>query len=287
MSTINGRAARQPFAFMNNKPTKASCAPDIDSHKPGVPRHLAIIMDGNNRWARARGLPGSEGHRAGEETVYQVVRHCAERGVEALTLFAFSSENWRRPQVEVNQLMELFLQTLDTRVDELHEQGIRVRFIGELSAFSDKLQQRMNAAVERTHHNNSMTLVIAVNYGGQWDLIQAARRLAEQVQAGELALDAIDTDALQAVISMGDLPPVDLLMRTGGEKRISNFLLWQTAYSEFFFCDDLWPDVGAPLLEVAFADYQSRQRRFGRSGEEVAALAGKAATTTNKGKPAC
>lgn len=272
---------------MSNQPERASHAPDIDSHKPGVPRHLAIIMDGNNRWARARGLPGSEGHRAGEETVYRVVRHCAERGVEALTLFAFSSENWRRPAAEVNQLMELFLQTLGTRVDELHAQGIRVRFIGELSAFSDKLQVRMAAAVERTNANSNMTLVIAVNYGGQWDLIEAARKLARQVQAGKLAPEAIDTEAVQGVISMGDLPPVDLLMRTGGEKRISNFLLWQSAYSEFFFCDDLWPDVSEQLLEVAFADYQSRQRRFGRSGEEVAALAGKAGATDNKGKPAC
>jgi undecaprenyl diphosphate synthase len=189
--------------------------------------------------------------------------------------------------------MELFLQTLGTRVDELHEQGIRVRFIGELSAFSDRLQQRMTAASARTHNNTAMTLVIAVNYGGQWDLIQAARQLAQQALDGALAVDDIDTAALQAAISMGDLPPVDLLMRTGGEKRISNFLLWQSAYSEFFFCDDLWPDVSAQLLEVAFADYQSRQRRFGRSGEEIAALAGKGASdtigrdATDKGKPAC
>lgn len=247
-----------------------SDAPDIDSHRPGLPRHLAIIMDGNNRWAKARSLPGSEGHKAGEDTVYQVVRHCAQSGVEALTLFAFSSENWRRPQAEVNQLMALFLQTLDTRVAELHAQNIRVQFIGGLDAFSDALQQRMQSAISHTHNNSAMTLVIAVNYGGQWDIAQAAQRLAAEVARGERQADSIDVAAVQSAISMGDLPPVDLLIRTGGEKRISNFLLWQMAYSELYFSDLLWPDMSAAELEVAFANYQCRQRRFGRSGDDVA-----------------
>lgn len=257
---------------MQNESTHMSHAPDYDSHRRGVPRHLAIIMDGNNRWARAQGLPGNQGHQAGEETVYKVVRHCAEKQVEALTLFAFSSENWRRPQQEVEHLMGLLMQTLDTRVPELDEQQIRVRFIGDLSAFSPELQQRMRAAVQKTVHNTRMTLVIAVNYGGQWDIARAARQLAQQVQQGELALEAVDELAVQKAISIGDLPPVDLLIRTGGEQRISNFVLWQAAYSEFYFCDDLWPDVTAATLDTAFADYAGRQRRFGRSGEEIERL---------------
>jgi undecaprenyl diphosphate synthase len=273
---------------MKKPQSRASQAPDIDSHKPGVPRHLAIIMDGNNRWARKRGLPGSEGHQAGEETVYRVVRHCAQNGVEVLTLFAFSSENWRRPQAEVNHLMELFLQTLGTRVDELHEQCIRVRFIGELFAFSEKLQARMQAAVERTRNNTAMTLVIAVNYGGQWDVIQAAAKLAHEVATGRRKADDIDMNAVQSVISSGDLPPVDLMIRTGGEKRISNFLLWQAAYSELYFCDDLWPDVNGVMLDNAFADYCQRQRRFGRSGDEVARPERNTADgKTDEGETAC
>lgn len=268
---------------MDNTTDRASQAPDIDSHQPGVPRHLAIIMDGNNRWAKRRDLPGFAGHRAGENTVYEVVRHCARQGVKALTLFAFSSENWRRPQAEVSHLMELFLETLDTRVGELHEQGIRVRFIGGLAAFSEALQQRMQSAVERTQDNTVMTLVIAVNYGGQWDITQAARVLAERVAAGQLAPEDIDVAAMQSLISMGDLPPVDLLMRTGGEQRISNFLLWQVAYSELYFCDALWPDVTAAVLDAAFADYGSRQRRFGRSGDEVTQLT----DTAHKEPPSC
>lgn len=233
-----------------------------------------MIMDGNNRWARIRGLVGGAGHQAGEDTVYRVVRHCAERGIEVLTLFAFSSENWRRPAAEVSLLMDLFMQTLKTRVDELHEQNIRLQFIGDLAAFSPLLQQRMREATARTGHNRGMTLVIAVNYGGQWDMVEAARKLAIDVAAGKCTPDAIDNAAIQAATCLGHLPPVDLLIRTGGEKRLSNFLLWQIAYAEIIFCDDLWPDMGEAQLEAAFSDYQSRQRRFGRSGEEVAQLTG-------------
>ncbi len=254
---------------MNDISDNPSQAPDIDSHRPGLPRHLAIIMDGNNRWARARNLPGGEGHKAGEDAVYHIVRYCAEQGVKFLTLFAFSSENWRRPPAEVDQLMAIFLQTLNTRVEELHEQGVRLRFIGDPTAFSDRIQQRMQEAEQRTYHNQRMTLVIAVNYGGQWDVANAAKQLAAEVAAGMRELDSIDCRAMQSVISMGDLPPVDLLIRTGGELRISNFLLWQVAYSEFYFCDVLWPDADSHLLDAAFADYASRQRRFGRSGVEI------------------
>lgn len=251
------------------RPSQTSDAPDVESHRLGFPRHLAVIMDGNNRWAKHKGLPGVEGHRAGEETVYRVVRYCAESKLEALTLFAFSSENWRRPAAEVDHLMGLFLETLGNRVDELDQQNIQVRFIGDLSAFSQPLQARMAAAVKKTAINSGMSLIIAVNYGGQWDILQATRRIAERVLAGDVNADAIDASLFKAMISLGDLPAVDLLVRTGGERRISNFLLWQLAYSELYFCDTLWPDVDQSTLDAAFFDYSSRQRRFGRSGEEV------------------
>jgi undecaprenyl diphosphate synthase len=226
-----------------------SAAPDIDSHVGELPRHVAIIMDGNNRWARARGLPGAEGHRAGEQAVQALIRAAAERGIQVVTLYAFSSENWRRPEDEVRHLMSLFLKALASRVAELHENQIRLRFIGERSAFSVELQQGMAEAEALTAGNARMTVVVAVNYGGQWDIAEAARRLA-------------------------DLPPPDLLIRTGGEQRLSNFLLWQAAYSEFWFSPVLWPDFDATTLDLALADYARRQRRFGRSGEEVASLRG-------------
>ncbi|MEE2870942.1 MAG: polyprenyl diphosphate synthase [Pseudomonadota bacterium] len=251
-----------------------SGAPDIDSHQGVIPRHVAIIMDGNNRWARKRGLPGEEGHRAGEQAVQTIIRQAATRGVEALTLFAFSSENWRRPQAEVNHLMALFLKALGGRVDELHGNDVRIRFIGDRSAFSGDLQAGMREAEEKTANNQRMTVCIAVNYGGQWDITQAARQLASQVAAGELQPEAITDELLGSHISMADLPLPDLLIRTGGDQRISNFLLWQLAYSELCFSPLLWPDFDAQAFDAALQDYAGRQRRFGRSGEEVASLKG-------------
>lgn len=246
-----------------------STAPDIDSHQGSVPRHVAIIMDGNNRWARRRQLPGAEGHRAGEQTVQVVIRHAARRGVQAMTLFAFSSENWRRPPDEVDHLMTLFVRALGERVAELHENHVRLRFIGDRTAFSPTLRAGMADAEKLTQDNTGMTVAIAVNYGGQWDIAQAAAALARRVRDGDLDLEAIDAAALGAQLSLADLPAPDLLIRTGGEQRLSNFLLWQAAYSEFYFTPVLWPDFDAAALDAALQDYAGRQRRFGRSGEEV------------------
>lgn len=249
----------------------ASSAPDIASVSGGIPRHVAIIMDGNNRWAKKRGLPGTDGHKAGESAVHRIVEHAARSGIEVLTVFAFSSENWRRPEQEVSTLMELFLQALARKVPELHENGIRLRFIGDLSRFSSDLQQGMRGAVQLTQANTRMTLVIAVNYGGQWDMANAAGQLAREVAAGKLQLADITAERLGSFVQMSDLPPVDLLIRTGGEMRISNFLLWQSAYAEFFFSETLWPDFDAAALDGALAEYAGRQRRFGRTSEQVEA----------------
>ena len=248
-----------------------SAAPDIGSVSGERPRHVAIIMDGNNRWAKKRGLPGTEGHRSGEAAVRRLVEHAVRCRIEVLTLFAFSSENWRRPEQEVAALMSLFLEALTRKVRELHDNGIRLRFIGDLGGFSPALQQGMAAAVNMTAENQRMTLVIAVNYGGQWDMANAARCLAKEVAAGTLAPQAITPAAVSRHIQMADLPPVDLLIRTGGEMRISNFLLWQAAYAEFYFTDVLWPDFDASELDRALADYAGRQRRFGRTSEQVEA----------------
>ncbi|WP_111656130.1 polyprenyl diphosphate synthase [Isoalcanivorax indicus] len=233
-----------------------------------LPRHVAIIMDGNNRWAKARGLPGAEGHRAGEQAVQVVIRGCAARGIEALTLFAFSSENWTRPEDEVQHLMQLFLRALAERVAELHDNGIRLCFIGEREAFSEDLQRGMAEAEALTAANQAMTVAVAVNYGGQWDMARAARRLAQRVAAGELAPAQIDEQAVAAQLCLAELPPPDLLIRTGGEHRISNFLLWQAAYSELYFSPVLWPDFDDRALAMALQDYAGRQRRFGGRVED-------------------
>ena len=249
-----------------------SAAPDVDSAAGVLPRHVAIIMDGNNRWAKKHGLPGPEGHKAGEVAVRKIVEHSARRGLDVLTVFAFSSENWRRPEAEVSTLMSLFLQALAKKVPELHDNGIRLRFIGNLEQFSPALCQGMHDAMTLTAGNTRMTLVIAVNYGGQWDMAHAAQQLAAEVAAGRLAPADITPERMGHFVQMADLPPVDLLIRTGGEMRISNFLLWQSAYAEFFFTDALWPDFSAAELDRALAEYAGRQRRFGRTAEQVEAI---------------
>ena len=226
-------------------------------------------MDGNGRWAQQRRRPRSFGHRAGQKAVRAAIEFCLRRGIGALTLFAFSSENWRRPPTEVSALMELFLKALDREVDELHGYGVRMRFIGELSAFAPALRQRMQAAMDKTSGNAKLALNIAVNYGGRWDIAQAARAAALAVLRGELAAEAIDEHSLQRFLTLSDLPPVDLFIRTGGERRISNFLLWQLAYSELHFSDVLWPDYDAACLERALQDFAGRERRFGRTGAQV------------------
>jgi undecaprenyl diphosphate synthase len=234
-----------------------------------VPRHIAVIMDGNGRWAAKRALPRPAGHRMGVKSVKAIVENCARRGVEVLTLFAFSSENWKRPREEVSMLMGRFLEALDTEVDELHKNGIRMRFIGNLDQLSTALRDRMHKASDLTRANTRMTLVIAVAYGGRWDIAQAAQALARRCVAGELAIEGIDENALGSILTLNDLPDPDLLIRTGGEQRISNFLLWNLAYTELYFCDTLWPDFGAEELEGAIAHFGRRQRRFGLTPAQI------------------
>ncbi|MDX1453218.1 MAG: polyprenyl diphosphate synthase, partial [Oleiphilaceae bacterium] len=206
------------------------------------PRHVAIIMDGNNRWAKQRSQLGVSGHKAGVESVRAVVQTCAEEGVEVLTLFAFSSENWRRPEDEVGALMRLFLMALQREVKKLHKNNIRLRIIGDRSKFSQTLQEHMAKAEALTENNTAMTLVIAANYGGHWDITQAAQKLAQRVESGELAAADINEGMLQAELCLGEYPMPDLMIRTAGEQRISNFMLWQLAYTEFYFSDLYWPD---------------------------------------------
>ena len=235
-----------------------------------IPRHIAIVMDGNGRWARARHRPRSFGHNAGRKAVRETVESCLREGVQALTLFAFSSENWRRPPDEVGALMSLFVRALDKEVDELHGYGVRLRFIGELDAFDAPLRQRMQAAMSHTAGNDKLQLNIAVNYGGRWDIVQAARKAAEAVAQGELQAGQIDEQWLNRRTCLAELPPLDLFIRTGGETRLSNFLLWQAAYAELYFTDTLWPDFDQASLRRAIEDYARRERRFGRTGEQVA-----------------
>jgi undecaprenyl diphosphate synthase len=235
----------------------------------GVPRHIAVIMDGNGRWAAARALPRPAGHRMGVKAVKQIVENCARRNVQVLTLFAFSSENWKRPKEEVSMLMSRFLQALDDEVADLHKNGIRLTFAGNLQQLSPALRERMDAATVLTAGNSKMTLVIAIAYGGRWDIACAARRLAERVVAGELRVEDIDEGQLGEQLALGGLPDPDLLIRTGGEQRISNFLLWNLAYTELYFCDTLWPDFDEQELDAAIAHFGRRQRRFGLVPEQV------------------
>lgn len=235
-----------------------------------LPRHVAIIMDGNNRWLKQRGGTGLAGHRAGAESARNIIRLCAEKGIECLTLFAFSSENWQRPAQEVSGLMALFARFLQKKeVAELHRNGIRLRFIGNRSRFPDKLQNLMREAENLTGSNKGLCVVIAADYGGRWDITQAARLLAQKVKAGTLAPDAIDETLMHEHVALAGLPSPDLCIRTGGEFRISNFLLWQFAYTELHFTTTYWPDFGAADLDMALADFASRQRRYGKVGEQI------------------
>ena len=235
-----------------------------------VPRHVAIIMDGNGRWAKRRFLPRVAGHHKGVEAVRNTVRTCAERGVTALTLFAFSSENWRRPQEEVSLLMQLFVSLLQQEVERLHQSGIRFRVIGDLSRFDRKMVDLIESAQKLTAANTGLTLTVAANYGGRWDILQAVNKL-RQSDGGD---NSPWTEAhLLPHLSMGDLPEPDLFIRTGGEQRISNFLLWQLAYTELYFTDTLWPDFDAQALDLAITSYRQRERRFGRTSEQVSIAA--------------
>jgi undecaprenyl diphosphate synthase len=229
-----------------------------------LPQHIAIIMDGNGRWARNRLLPRAAGHKAGLGAVRAVVKGCSERGIGFLTLFAFSSENWRRPADEVSFLMRLFLSTLDREVDRLHHNNVRFRVIGATEAFGDAVCERIRAAEALTAANTGLTLTIAANYGGRWDILQAVERLRQSGHAGP-----VDEAALSAHLAMNYAPEPDLFIRTGGEARISNFLLWQLAYTEFHFTDTLWPDFDDAALAEAIASYARRERRFGRTSEQL------------------
>ena len=236
-----------------------------------LPRHVAIIMDGNGRWAKQRFLPRPAGHRAGVGAVQKTVEQCIARGIEVLTLFAFSSENWRRPAQEVSLLMELFMLTLEHETKKLHNNGVRLRVIGDREAFAPVLQEKIREAEALTRNNTALHLVIAANYGGRWDLTQAARRLAQDVEAGRLQSEAITASMLESHLALADLPEPDLFIRTGGEQRISNFLLWQLAYTELHFSPLLWPDFDEAAFEQALQHYVARQRRFGLTGAQVAA----------------
>lgn len=241
---------------------------DASAAKGEVPKHVAIIMDGNNRWAKKRFLPGVAGHKAGVKAVRSVVETSIHEGVQTLTLFAFSSENWRRPKDEVNALMQLFILALKREVKQLHENNIRLRVMGDISGFSEEIQALVSEAQELTGNNTRLTLVIAANYGGQWDICQAARQIADKVLNQEIQVEDIDENLFHQHTQLSDLQAPDLMIRTGGEKRISNFMLWQNAYSEFYFCDDLWPDFQAEAYRKALAEFASRTRRFGRTDDQ-------------------
>ncbi len=230
-----------------------------------VPQHVAIIMDGNGRWAKRRMLPRVAGHRKGVEALRGVIRACGERGISHLTVFAFSSENWRRPQDEVTLLMELFLRALENEVAKLHESNIRFQVIGDVSGFSERIQALIHDAEALTRDNTLLTFTVAANYGGRWDVLQAIRRM----MAEGVTPDQVDEEALRRHLSLADCPEPDLFIRTGGEQRVSNFLLWQLAYTELHFTDTLWPDFDASALDHAIASYRKRERRFGRTSEQL------------------
>ena len=234
-----------------------------------VPSHVVVIMDGNGRWATKRFLPRTAGHVRGVQTVRRVIERCGHAGVKYLTLFAFSSENWRRPKEEVSLLMRLFVQTLEKEVGKLHEQGVRLRVIGDLSPFEPKLQALIKSAEERTAGNDRLHLTIAANYGGRWDILQATRQLLRDVPDIARNPDALTETMLADRLSMAWAPEPDLFIRTGGEQRISNFLIWQLAYTEMYFTPTFWPDFDAASLDAALAWYRSRERRFGRTSEQL------------------
>jgi len=237
-----------------------------------IPEHIAIIMDGNGRWARKRALPRHAGHRSGVGSVRQAVETAAQRGVKVLTLFAFSSENWSRPREEVSKLMGLFVEALQREVDELHRNDVRLEFIGARELLQASLIKKIAEAEEQTRGNKGLRLMIAVAYGGRWDIAEAAKRLAGRAVEGEIAVDDIDDVALARELQLRDLPDPDLLIRTGGEQRISNFLLWHLAYSELYFCDTLWPDFGEAQFDAALEFFAQRQRRYGHTAEQVEAV---------------
>ena len=237
-----------------------------------MPKHVAIIMDGNGRWAKERNKPRHSGHRAGVNAVRQSVETAAECGVEHLTLFAFSSENWSRPEEEVSALMKLFIEALRREVDELHRNNVKLKFVGALDSLNVGLRGKISAAEQRTKANTGLRLTIAMAYGGRWDIIEATKALTRQVTEGSLQIDDINDETFAAELQMAGVPYPDLLIRTGGEKRISNFLLWDLAYAELWFTDVLWPEFDQSVFDEALSCYASKQRRFGHTGDQVKAV---------------
>lgn len=234
-----------------------------------VPAHVAIIMDGNGRWAQKQGKLRTFGHKSGVEGVRSAVKVARQRGIKALTLFAFSSENWNRPKQEVSVLMQLFSMVLKSEVKKLHKNNIKLKVIGDISGFDTKLQEKIKAAQDLTQDNDSLQLNIAANYGGRWDIVNTASALAKKVQKGTIALENINEEVFAEHTSTADVPELDLLIRTGGDRRISNFLLWQCAYAELYFTDVLWPDFNEQIFEKALDDFASRQRRYGKTAEQI------------------
>ena len=235
-----------------------------------LPRHVAIIMDGNGRWAEKRNKPRFTGHHAGVETVREIIEMSGKLGIEVVTLFTFSSENWRRPQKEVGMLMDLFMRALEREVKKLHKNNIQLRVIGDKSAFPEKLQKRIHDAEQLTVDNTGMVVVIAANYGGKWDVTQAVQKLTTKLVNGEISAEDIDQTAIEQELCLSDLPEPDLFIRSGGEERISNFLIWQLAYTELFFTQTLWPDFNASAYAEALESFAHRQRRFGQTGAQIA-----------------
>jgi len=236
-----------------------------------VPQHIAITMDGNGRWAAARGLTRTAGHKAGLKPARMCIEECSRRGIAALTLFAFSSENWARPADEVGALMSLFVEALDDEIAELDEKDVRLRFIGERKSLAVRLQTRIAAAEQRTAENRGLKLQVAMSYGGRWDIVQAAQKLARECSSGALRPEELTEASFAARLALGGLPEADLLIRTGGERRISNFLLWEAAYAELYFTPCLWPDFTVSDLEDALGFFAGRERRFGQTGAQRAA----------------
>ena len=248
---------------MNPHPASAGARPESAGADPAVPRHVAIIMDGNGRWAKARGLPRSAGHRAGAEAARAALRAAGEAGVECLTLYAFSSENWRRPAAEISDLTALLRFYVRKELEALHREGIRLVVIGDHTAFESDVARMVDEAVARTAANSRMILAVALNYGARNELVQATRRLARDAQQGRLSAEDIDEARIEAALDTHDLPPLDLLIRTSGEQRLSNFLLWQAAYAELYFTETLWPDFDEAAMQAALAEYARRERRYG------------------------
>lgn len=247
------------------------------NNNPALPQHVAVVMDGNGRWAKKRFLPRTAGHKAGVKATRRLVELCAIKGIGALTLFAFSSENWSRPDQEVSSLMSLFVSTLNSEINKLHEQGVRICFIGDRARFSENLQTSIAAAEEKTAANTRLKLNIAANYGGRWDIVNAVRSVSRKLADGDISEEQITEQAFTRELCLVDQPEPDLFIRTGGEQRISNFLLWQIAYTELFFTDTLWPEFNDVAFDEALDWYATRQRRFGKTGEQVGDVQGRQA----------